>query len=83
MLDKTLSKYCRRKHNAAKHIDGETSISDMFVSIANISLMDLINIMKSINITSEDSKHVLKELKDDINSLTSNVIYRLKMGNLN
>ena len=30
MLDENLVEHCWKKHNAAKHIVGETSVSDMF-----------------------------------------------------
>ena len=30
MLEENLSEHCRKKHNAAKRIVGETSVSDMF-----------------------------------------------------
>ena len=122
MLEENLSEHCRKKHNAAKRIVGETSVSDMFSPAAKKSkasdsgsssaqaelllatggrktpednilvrpetpveyidpfladytdterLNDLINVVRGIHITSEESKQTLKELKDDINSLAA------------
>ena len=122
MLEENLSEHCRKKHNAAKRIVGETSVSDMFSPAAKKAkasdsgsssaqaelllatggrktpednilvrpetpveyidpfladytdterLNDLINVVKGIHITSEESKQTLKELKDAINSLAA------------
>ena len=111
-----------QEHNAAKRINGETSVSDMFSPAAKQAkasdsasssaqaelllatggrktpednilvrpetpveyidpfladytdterLNDLINVVKGIHITSEESKQTLKELKDAINSLAA------------